>query len=453
MKATIHLVLAVTVFLALSVGTSSAQAVNPPPDGCYPSYTTGEGCNALKNLTTGLGNSGLGWYSLFTDTTGQFNTGVGAATLALNNDDENTAVGAGALLLNASGSNNTATGAFALLYNTTGSDNTAVGDRALFQNTGFANTATGARALLNNGVGDSNTAIGTDALEANTSGAGNTAIGSVALLFNSTGDNNTAIGNFALFSNTTSPNNTAVGASALIASTGSSNTANGSLALENNTTGNANTAIGFAALALNTTGSGNIALGPNSGFNVTTASNVICIGDAVPGANIDDSCFIGNIFGQTALTGTAVFVNSNNKLGTTTSSKRFKQDIKPIDKASEALYALRPVTFRYRKEIDPSGIRQLGLVAEDVEKVNPDLVVRDKEGKPYSVRYDQVNAMLLNEFLKEHRTVQELESNGAKQEATIARLQKQIEVLTAGLQKVSAEIELNKPATHAVVNN
>jgi len=123
-----------------------------------------------------------------------------------------------------------------------------------------------------------------------------------------------------------------------------------------------------------------------------------------------------------------------------------------MDKVSEALFALKPVTFRYKKEIDPAGTPQLGLVAEEVEKVNPDLVVRDGNGEIYTVRYDAVNAMLLNEFLKEHRTVRELKSNAAKQEATIAQQQKQIESLTAGLQRVSAQLELGKATPQTVLN-
>jgi trimeric autotransporter adhesin len=203
-------------------------------------------------------------------------------------------------------------------------------------------------------------------------------------------------------------------------------------------------------------------LGNEAGYNVSTASNVICIG--APGDDVSDSCFIGNIFGQASASGIAVLINGNGRLGTTTSSKRFKEEIKSMDKASETLFALRPVTFHYTREIDPVGKSQFGLVAEDVEKVNPDLVVRDKEGKPYSVRYDQVNAMLLNEFLKEHRTVQALTSTVAKQEAIIAKQQKdfqataahqqkQIESLTAGLQKVSAQLELSKAAPQTVLND
>src|SRR5213078_3928749 len=160
----------------------------------------------------------------------------------------------------------------------------------------------------------------------------------------------------------------------------------------------------------NTEGNLNVALGVNAGHDVVTAQNAICIGLNVFGADVGDSCFIGNIFGQTSASGAAVYVNSNHKLGTLTSSCRFKDDIKPMERVSEALFALKPVTFRYKKEIDPAGISQLGLVAEEVDMVNPDLVVRDKEGKPYSVRYDQVNAMLLNEFLKERKKVEDQQS-------------------------------------------
>jgi hypothetical protein len=200
------------------------------------------------------------------------------------------------------------------------------------------------------------------------------------------------------------------------------------------------------ALDHNTSGSLNIALGVNAGHDVVTAQNAICIGLNVFGADVGDSCYIGNIFGETSASGAAVYVNSNHKLGTLTSSSRFKDDIKPMERASEALFALKPVTFHYKKEIDPAGMHQFGLVAEEVEKVNPDLVVRDKEGKPYSVRYEQVNAMLLNEFLKEHRKNDE-------QEATIARLQKQIEALTAGLHKVSVQLAAGKSAPHVVATN
>ena len=316
----------------------------------------------------------------------------------------NTAEGQNALLSLTTGTYNTAVGLFSLRSNTTGGFNTAIGAGALLFNTADQNTATGAAALLNNTTGTNNTATGEAALFFNTTGAFNTAVGAGVLLTNTTGNANTALGTDALSSNTTANNNTAIGEDAL----------------NSNTTGSGNTVVGF-----------------NSGFAVTTANNVICIGASVAGANVNDSCYIGSIFGQTSSAGTAVFINSDGKLGTATSSRRFKEGIKPMDHTSEALFGLKPVTFHYKKEIDSAGTSQLGLVAEDVEKVNPDLVVRDKEGKPYTVRYDQVNAMLLNEFLKEHRKVEE-------QGALIAKQQLQIEALTAGLEKVRAQIEASK---------
>jgi uncharacterized coiled-coil protein SlyX len=150
--------------------------------------------------------------------------------------------------------------------------------------------------------------------------------------------------------------------------------------------------------------------------------------------------------------GSPVYVDANSKLGTLTSSKRFKENIEPMDKASDALFALKPVTFRYKKEIDPAGKSQLGLVAEEVEKVNPDLVVHDKEGKPYSVRYDQVNAMLLNEFLKEHRELGELKSTVAEQRKGMEAMAAQLKEQAAQIQKVSNQLEASKPAPQ-VVNN
>jgi trimeric autotransporter adhesin len=387
-----------------------AQAVVPPPDGGYPNFNTAEGQNALFSLTTGSANTAVGWFSLFSNTEGNFNTATGAGALLFNTADQNTAFGVAALL-----------------FNTTGSDNTAVGAAALLSNTeGINNTATGDSALTNNTIGNFNTAYGFRALFSNTEGF-----------------NNTAIGQNALFNNINQDENTAIGRDALSSSNAGLNTAVGAGALQNSSTGTNNTGLGRLV-----------------GNNVMTASNVICIGASVAGEDISNTCYIGNIFNQTSVNGIGVVVNSNNKLGTSTSSKRFKEAIQPMDKASEALFGLRPVTFHYKKEIDPSGTSQFGLVAEDVEKVNPQLVVRDNEGNPYSVRYDQVNAMLLNEFLKEHRTVQEqgatiteLKSHAARQEANIARQQKQIEGLTAGLQKVSARLEASKPAQQIAANN
>ena len=279
-----------------------------------------------------------------------------------------------------------------------------------------------------------------------------TAVGADALFNNTTGEANTAVGNGALGANTTGGSNTATGVLSLQNNTiGGGNTADGFQALALNTTGNNNTVVGGDALQLNTTGNGNVAIGALAGRNQTTGSNNVYIGADMQGvAGESDACYVRSIFGQTSASGVAVLINSNNKLGTMTSSKRFKEDIKPMDHASEALFALAPVTFRYKKEIDPARTSQFGLVAEDVEKVNRDLVVRDTEGKAYSVRYDQVNAMLLNEFLKEHNKV-------VKLEATVAQQHKDFEVAFAELkgeiQKVSAQIELSKPAPQTVQNN
>jgi hypothetical protein len=410
--------------LILCLGLSSnTQAVSPPPDGGYPGGNTAEGDSALAGLTSGLYNSAFGFLSLQSNTTGNFNTAVGAGALLNNTAEQNTATGAGSLLNNTTGNFNTAIGEAALFFNTTGNQNTATGASALQSNTtGTQNTANGVNALTSNTTGPNNTSVGRGALASNTTGANNTSVGRDALASNTTGNFNTANGELALSGNTTGINNTALGRTALI----------------NNVTGSGNTAVGLDALS-NSTGSFNTVVGRSAGSSVTTANRVICIGANVGGANLNNSCYIGSIFGQTSSAGTAVFINSDGKLGTATSSKRFKEDIKAMDKASEALFSLKPVSFHYKKEIDPASTSQLGLVAEEVEKVNPDLVVRDKEGKPYSVRYDQVNAMLLNEFLKEHRKVEQLE--------------KQVEVLTAGLQRVSTQLETSKTAPQTVLNN
>jgi uncharacterized coiled-coil protein SlyX len=282
---------------------------------------------------------------------------------------------------------------------------------------------------------------------------------------------NTAEGTQALFSNTTGNANTAIGAGALYKNTtGGGNTATGMAALGSNTTGFSNTAIGARAL-LNATGNYSVALGDSAGEFLSTGDNNIDIGYNVVGVkgesntirigNTDiTATYISGISGRAAAGGAAVFVDSNGKLGTMTASARFNDEIKPMDKASEAILSLKPVTFRYKQEIDPKGIRQFGLVAEEVEKVNSDLVGRDEQGKLYSVRYDAVNAMLLNEFLKEHRRAQEqdatitqIKSTIAKQDATITQQQKQIEALTAGLQKVSARVEVSKPAAETILND
>jgi hypothetical protein len=403
---------------ALSPGV---QAVNPPPDGGYPGGNTAEGFNALFNLSTqdGAFNTAVGFYSLFSNTTGSLNTAVGAGALDLNTGHNNTATGAGALLLNTTGSNNTAVGAGTLASNTAAEGNTGVGAVALALNTtGAGNTALGAQALTNNTAGDANTAVGVYALAASTSSTFKTAVGAFALMSDISG-----IGR-----------NTAVGGEALIL----------------NTTGASNTAIGGEALVLNTTGSGNIAVGRNAGGNLTTGDNNIDIGN---GGVADESnairigevgtqmaTFIAGINGVDQGSPTAVFINTTTgQLGTTppSSSRRFKKDIKPMDKVSEAILGLKPVTFQYRS--DNKDTPQFGLIAEEVAEANPDLVMRDEKGEIYTVRYEAVNAMLLNEFLK------------ARHQIDVQ--QKQIDALTAGLQKVSARIEVSKPAPQTVQND
>jgi hypothetical protein len=414
-----------------------ARGVSPAPDGGYPGGNTAEGQNSLFSLTTGGFNTGVGFLSLRSNTAGNFNTAIGAGALLANGADNNTATGAGALLSNTTGSRNTANGAFALFSNTDGIENSALGWRALGSNTtGSDNTATGYEALFFNDAGGSGNANF------------NSAFGAYALLFNSDGSRNSALGWGALTSNTTGNDNTATGAQVLLV----------------NTTGTANTASGEGTLSSNTTGNNNVALGFHAGENQTTGSNNVYIGAGLVGiAGESNACYIGSIFGQTSGGGAAVLINATGKLGTTTSSKRFKKDIRPMDEVSEALYSLKPVAFRYKKEIDPAGTSQVGLVAEDVEKVNPELVVHDKEGKPYTVRYDQVNAMLLNEFLKEHGKVQQLEVAVAQQrndfDATIAELKKEIAGVVARsrdqdekIQKVSGRVELNGTVSRKVAN-
>jgi hypothetical protein len=457
-----------TLVLACLVFAPIAQAVVPAPDGGYPGFNTAEGQKALFSLTTGVANTAVGWSSLSSNTDGSFNTGIGTGTLLFNLGNQstgegvrNTATGAGALLSNSLGFQNTANGAFALFSNTEGVYNTAIGESTLFFNTiGSGNTGVGVHALYSNSMGGDNTAVGATALSSNTQGSENTAIGAQALLNNTLGLQNTAHGAFALRLNTTGNNNTATGYRALVG----------------NVSGVENTAHGHLALA-NCTGSYNVGLA--GGFNLTNGDFNIDIGnDGEAGESgtirIGSFCcqsraFIAGISGVTVSGGATVYVKSDGQLGTSTSSARFKQDIRNMDKASETLLGLRPVTFRYKQELDPEGIPQFGLIAEEVEQVNPDLVVRDENGKAYSVRYDQVNAMLLNEFLKQHRRVEEqktaiveLKSALAKQredfeaattqqqktfQCRFAEQEKQIAALASGLQEVSAQFNASKPDT------
>jgi hypothetical protein len=382
------------------------QAVEPrAPDIALAGGNTADGQGALQGLTTGEFNSAFGIFSLLSNGAADFNTGVGAGALISNTANENTATGAGALLSNTTGSGNAADGAFALFSNSTGNNNTAIGDRALMTNT----------------TGFENTAVGSFALNANTDGTGHTAVGNNALASLTTGSN-----------------------------AFSANTAVGSGALSVDTFGNGNTAVGYNALGDNRTGDHNTALGNKAGLAQTTGNGNVYIGAGVVGvAGESNNTYIANI-NTTNVSGAGtdtVTVNlTTGLLGHLTSSRRYKEEIKPMNSASEALYRLKPVTYRYKKEIDRTQSPAFGLIAEDVAEVNPNLVACNSHGEPEGVHYEMVDAMLLNEFLKEHKTVQE-------QGATIACLQKQIEVLTAGLQKMSVRLEAKKPASQLAENN
>jgi len=391
----------------------AAHAVVPAPDGGYPAANTAEGQNALFSLTSGGYNTAVGFLSLSSNTTNSFNTALGAGALLANSADNNTAVGAAALLSNTTASGNTGIGSFALFSNTTASQNTALGYQALFSNT----------------TGHNNTAIGYQALHSNTTDVGsyNAAIGDYALGASTTGNSNLAVGGAALPNTTTGFGNTGIGLSSLWS----------------HTTGHWNIALGYAAGQNLTTGDNNLDL---SAPGVAGESNIIRIGNVVPFTDVHGgmhsahtATYVAGIANAT-VTGSPVYIDTTTgQLGLLSSSKRFKDGIEPMGNASEELFSLRPVTFHYKKNIDPKSAPQFGLVAEEVEKVNPDLVARDAEGKVFTVRYDAVNAMLLNEFLKARRQIDSQ--------------QKQIDALTAGLQKVSAQLEVSKVKPQVVENN
>jgi len=416
-----------------------ARAVDPPPDGGYANENTAEGDFALFSLATGSDNTAIGNGALFRDTTGSFNTAGGAS---------------------------------ALESNTTGSSNTATGYESLFSNTtGIDNTANGVFALFDNTTGSYNTATGDGAMEFNSTGSSNTATGFNALYFNTTGYNNTVTGVQALYNNTTGNQNTAEGFGALSSNTtGVNNTSEGLQSLYSNTTGFSNTAVGLTALFSNTTGSSNIALGSGAGSNLTTGSNNIDIGNAgvagesgnirIGTSGTQTATFVAGIRGVVIAGAQPVGVNTSGQLGVRASSARFKENIQPMDKASEAIFSLQPVTFRYKKGLDAEGVPQFGLVAEEVAKTAPELVMTDEQGKPFTVRYEEVNAMLLNEFLKEHRTVQEekttieqLQRGMAHQEMEIATLKETLKAQAVLMQKVSDSLALNRPAPPVALNS
>jgi hypothetical protein len=423
-----------------------------------PPTNTSLGVQALQSNTIGVNDTALGYQALRSNTIGS----------------QNTATGSQALYSNTTGSFNTATGDAALFRNTTGNRNTANGYDALFNTTtGLDNTATGFNALLNNTTGGQNTAVGAQALYSNTEGQANTANGFQALYSNTTGVLNEAFGDGVLFSNTVGIRNLGLGTAALYSLTnGDSNTAVGNASLLNSYTVNFNTAVGrralyrcqgdqniglgfFAGSNLNDGSANNIYIGNVGPVPIGAESNTIRIGTQTPSiATIGNppveshtlpahtATFIAGISG-TAVVGDTVVVDGNGQLGTVASSARFKKEIKPMDKTSEAILALKPVSFQYKS--DSKGTPQFGLIAEEVANVNPDLVVRDRNGEIYSVRYEAVNAMLLNEFLKEHRTVQE-------QQREIDALKAELKEQRTFIQKVSDKVELNRPAPQTAEN-
>jgi hypothetical protein len=473
----------VFILLATFSCTLTALAVDPPPDGGYPIQNTAEGEDALFSLTTGTDNTAMGFHVLYKNTTGSLNTASGSTAMFSNTlGTGNTATGDRTLYNNTTGSFNVAAGDRALYSNTTGSLNIAIGDIALYTNrSGMSNVAIGTGAMYDNTSGYDNTGIGEDSLRSNTTAVGNTGLGYRALRFNKNGNSNTAVGYYALtcdlnvsqygsgntavgsttmLFNTTGSNNVALGESAMLYNTtGNQNAAGGGEAMEHNTEGNNNTAYGYHSLFNNLTGSKNIALGFNAGNNLTGDSNIDIGNSGVEGESNtirigrigqQMSTFIAGISGVTVASGVGVVIDANGQLGVMTSSARYKENIQPMSKASEVILSLRPVTFRYKKEIDHSATAQFGLVAEEVAKVDPDLVAKDKSGKPYTVRYEAVNAMLLNEFLKEHQKVEGLEQRLSEQDKINSELRSALKAQAAQIEKVNARVQASQPAARLV---
>ena len=446
----------------------------PPPDGGYPGGNTAEGNNALFNLTSGINNTAVGANALRANTTGGYNVAVGSGALASNTTGfQNMAIGTEALTNNTANFN-LAIGFRVGFMNTTGNHLTGIGAAALRNNTtaGF-NTAIGADALRENTVTESNVAVGDSALASfngTTSNDGfNTALGSMALGAEASGEENVAVGRQALGFLTHGSNNVAVGWGA---GDNYNQSESGNICIGSSTRGsrgdNNAIRIGDASSSggIDVLDSGPVAnfvlIGTDLGTQGISVSTLAGIGSVQIGNGLStsgfSSCNIGGIYNQSfGPAAMPVRIGSNNKLGTVVSSRRFKHDIKPIDKASEAILALKPVTFHYKS--DTTNTPRFGLIAEDVAEVSPALVIPDKEGKPLSVRYEDVNVMLLNEFLKEHKKVEEQQASIADLKSTVALQQKEMQVLTAQLkeqaaqiQKVSAQLEASKSAPQ-VVNN
>ena len=418
------------------------SATDTPDPGSLPTSNTADGQGALGSLTTGLYNSAFGFLSVLSLSDANFDTGVGAGALLVDNGGSNTAVGAGALFSNTTGSDNTAVGAFALFNSTTAGLNVAVGDSALVSFNGTtafdgANTALGSIALSAETSGEENVAVGRRALESLVSGSNNVAVGWRA------GDNYTG----------GETNNICIGS-------GTGGTAGESNAIrigDNSTSGGID-------VVNNSTLANVVTIGPGLSTQGITILTLLGFGSVSIGNGLQttagaSTCFIGGIFNQTPVAGShGVVVGPNNQLADATlSSRRFKKDIAPIDKISEGILALRPVTFHWKT--DNTNEPEFGLVAEEVAEVNLNWITRNPQGEISGVRYETIPILLLNEFLKEHKKVEEQQANIAELKSTVAQQQKGMEVLTAQLkeqaaqiQKVSAQLEVNKPAPTVVVN-
>jgi hypothetical protein len=410
-----------------------------------------ENVDALNINTTGQYNTAHGWHALSANTTGS----------------DNTANGSYALSSNMTGWSNTAVGAYSLQNNTTGSRNDAFGDSALWSNTtGSYNVAVGTNALGDNTTGGGNVAVGDDALSVNTTGGENTAIGDVALESNTTGSGNVAVGSETLAYSVGASwqlqgANTAVGYRTLeytgapwvSGSGGDGNTAMGDRAMLYNIDGSFNCAFGLLALSSDigvTNGNGNTAIGNRAGYNLVTGVGNVYIGEHEMARDPDESyhTYIHNI-NTTSVSGgfadTVTIDLNTGLLGHLTSSRRHKEDIKAMDSASETLYRLKPVTYRYKKEIDRNQALDYGLIAEEVAEVDPNLALRNGKGEIESVRYNAINLMLLNEFLKEHKAFVEEQDKVKKLEAGLAGLLATVKEQAAQIEKVSAQVQMRQP--------
>jgi trimeric autotransporter adhesin len=412
-----------------------------------------ENVDALNINTTGQYNTAHGWHALSSNTTGTDNTANGSYSLSSNMTGwNNTAVGAYSLQNNASGSRNSAFGDSALWSNTTGTYNVAMGTGALADNTtGGGNVAVGDDALSGNTTGGENTAIGDVALESNTTGSGNVAVGSETLAYGVGASwqlqgANTAVG-YRTLEYTGAPWGTGVG--------GDGNTAVGDRAMLYNVDGSFNCAFGLLALSADngeTDGMANTAIGNRAGYGLRTGTGNVYIGDQEVARDPNESyhTYIHNINTTSVSGGFAdtVTVDLNTGLlGHLTSSRRHKEDIKAMQDASETLYRLKPVTYRYKKEIDRNQALDYGLIAEEVAQVDPNLAIRNAKGEIETVRYSAINVMLLNEFLKEHKAFVEEQAKVKKLETGLAGLLATVKEQAAQIEKVSAQVQVRQPQT------